>query len=173
MLLVGRAGQSFGHHAHRPAIVLAALLCGALTFAFYWWSQHWLLAGRVRWRPLLPGSIIVGLGTAVVFRLTRVIMPGSISWQVHAYGLVGVVFVLSVWLMILSAVIFGGILFGALLAERRRGGRPDPASVEGTPLSDSGLESAGSNGTDETDETGTDTDGTGTVRREPDQVGVP
>jgi uncharacterized BrkB/YihY/UPF0761 family membrane protein len=67
-------------------------------------------------------------------------MPGQISWQVHAYGLVGGVFVLSVWLMILSVVIFGGVLLGALVSERRAHTRhPENARPPLTPI---GLASA-------------------------------
>jgi membrane protein len=97
-----------------------------------------LLGGRVTWRALLPGALCVGLLTTVLFRLTRVIMPGQIAWQVHAYGLIGAVFVLSVWLMILSGVIFGGILIGALITERRA----DTGEVETSPLTVEGLASS-------------------------------
>jgi hypothetical protein len=84
----------------------------------YWWSQHWLLHGRVAWRGLLPAATAVGVYTTALMQVSRLIVPGQISWQVHAYGLVGGVFVLSVWLMILRMLIFAGVLTGALIAER-------------------------------------------------------
>ena len=110
MLLLGRLARTLDDQVGRPAMFAVMGVQGVLTFLFYWWSQHWLLGGRVTARALLPGAISVGVGTTILFRLTRVIMPGQISWQVHAYGLIGGVFVLSVWLMILSAVIFAGVL---------------------------------------------------------------
>lgn len=119
MLVLGRWARVLAEDWGRPILVAVMVLQGVLTFLYYWWSQHWLLAGRVSWRALLPGAACVGLGTAVLFRLTRVIMPGQIAWQVRAYGLIGCVFVLSVWLMILSVVLFGGVLIGALLTERQ------------------------------------------------------
>jgi uncharacterized membrane protein len=74
--------------------------------------------------------------------LTRVIMPGQVSWQVHAYGLIGGVFVLSVWLMILSVVIFGGVLIGALITERRAAkAGSDAGNVDESPLTLAGLDS--------------------------------
>jgi len=119
MLLLGRLGRTLDQHIGRPGLLAVAVTQGVLTFLFYWGSQHWLLAGRVTWRALFRGALFVGIGTTILFRLTRVIMPGQIAWQVHAYGLIGGVFVLSVWLMILSVVIFGGVLLGALVTERR------------------------------------------------------
>ena len=69
---------------------------------------------------------LVGLGrspvsTSALVQVSRLIVPGQISWQVHAYSLVGGVFVLSVWLMILSMLIFAAVLTGALITERRCG----------------------------------------------------
>lgn len=143
MLLLGRLGRELQEHINRPGIMSVAVVQGVLTFLFYWWSQHWLLAGRVTWRALRPGAVYVGIATVVMFRLTRVIIPGQISWQVHAYGLIGGVFVLSVWLMILSIVIFGGILAGALVTERRAARRGIEIGVpHESPLTLSGIASA-------------------------------
>ncbi len=119
LLSLGRVGRELHEHVGRPGLMGIAIVQGAVTFLFYWWSQHWLLSGRVTWRALLPGAVSVGILTTIMFRLTRVIMPYEMIWPVRAYGLIGGVFVLSAWLMILSIVIFGGVLFGALLAEKR------------------------------------------------------
>jgi membrane protein len=142
MLLTGR---SVGHwsdarHPHSGAWS-ATLLQGVLVFLFYWWTQHWLLGGRVTWRALRPGALAVSVLTTLMVRVSREIVPPQISWQVHAYGLVGGVFVLSVWLMVLSALIFGGVLIGALITERRT----DPARACSTdsPLTAEGLDSVG------------------------------
>lgn len=143
MLALGRFGRILDHHIGRPGLMAVALAQGVVTFLYYWWSQRWLLGGRVTWRSLLPGAIAVGIGTTVMFRLTRVIMPGQIAWQVHAYGLIGAVFVLSVWLMILSVVIFGGVLLGALITERRAAKNDvDAGNVDESPLTFAGLDSA-------------------------------
>ncbi|HKC27350.1 MAG TPA: YhjD/YihY/BrkB family envelope integrity protein [Jatrophihabitans sp.] len=118
VLGIGRFSRYLFDDLGWPGLLCIAVAQGFGTFLFYWWSQRWLLAGRVTWRALFPGAFVVGALTTIMFRLTRVILPGQISWQVHAYGLVGGVFVLSVWLMILSVVIFGGVLLGALMSER-------------------------------------------------------
>jgi membrane protein len=136
VLVLSRITREVGEHAQRSGVVLACLAQGVLTFLFYWWTQRWLLGGRVAWRALWPGALAVGIGTAVTFRLTRLIIPGEISWQVHAYGLVGVAFVLSVWLMILCGVVYAGVLFGAVVAERRAVAAEIPM-----PLTEAGLAS--------------------------------
>lgn len=138
MLALGKLARELDEHAGRPFMLGIMIFQGVLTFLFYWWSQRWLLGGRVTWRALLPGALCVGLLTTVLFRLTRVIMPGQIAWQVHAYGLIGAVFVLSVWLMILSAVIFTGVLLGAVITERRS----EAGELANSPLTVEGLTSA-------------------------------
>lgn len=143
VLVVGRFGRWLNHHVVHAGPLATVLMQGALVFLFCWWSQYWLLGGRINWRALLPGAIAVGVGTMILVRLSRVIMPGQISWQVHAYGLIGGVFVLSVWLMVLSVVIFAGVLFGALFVQRRRAAATsDPAAVDESPLTLAGLDSA-------------------------------
>jgi membrane protein len=140
MLGLGRFSRYLFDDLGWPGLLCISIAQGFGTFLFYWWSQHWLLARRITWRALFPGAFAVGVLTTIMFRLSRAIMPGQISWQVHAYGLVGGVFVLSVWLMILSVVIFGGVLLGALVSERRAHTRhPENARPPLTPI---GLASA-------------------------------
>ncbi len=142
-LLAGRLGKYVDEHVVPSGPTAAILLQAVLTFFFYWWSQRWLLGGRIEWRALLPGAIAVAIGTTALARLSRWIMPGQISWQVHAYGLIGGVFVLSVWLMVLSAVIFAGVLFGALHVQRRAAkADTDCGNVDESPLTLAGLSSA-------------------------------
>jgi membrane protein len=142
LLAVGRAGRELHESVGFTALLGMACLQGALTFAFYWWSQRWLLAGRVAWRALLPGAIAVGILTTVLFRLTRVFMPGQMAWPVRAYGLVGGVFILAAWLMILCVLIFAGVLFGALVTERRAERRAKRSAAQTSPLTVAGLASA-------------------------------
>jgi membrane protein len=121
----------------------ATLLQGLMTLIFYWWTQHWLLRGRVRWLSLLPGAIMVSLLLIATVQISRAIMPAQISWQVHAYGEIGAVFMLSIWLVAASIIVFAGVLIGALIAERHsdpdRHRVPTPGSP---PLTEQGLESA-------------------------------
>ncbi len=142
ILLAGRAGRWINNEIVATGVWAPVVLQGTLTFLFYWWSQRWLLGGRLAWRALLPGAIAVGVGTTILVRLTRVILPPQISWQVRAYGQIGTIFLLSAWLMILSAVVFGGVLFGALFVQRRMAKGDDPGVESGSPLTFVGLASA-------------------------------
>jgi len=49
-----------------------------------------------------------------------VVLPGQITDAVADYGPVGVTLVLSIWLVVLSGVIFGGALLGAVIVDRRQ-----------------------------------------------------
>jgi membrane protein len=141
-LAAGRIGHWSDKHVVGLGAWTATIAQGFLTFLFYWWTQRWLLGGRVTWRALLPGALSVGVLTSLMVRISREIVPPQIAWQVHAYGLIGGVFVLSVWLMVLSVLIFGGVLLGALLAERHAdsGSKRAPTTDE-LPLTVAGLES--------------------------------
>lgn len=145
LLGLGRLGKELSDTLGLSATMAIAIVQGCVTFAFYWWSQRWLLAGRVTWRALLPGAFAVGLLTTVMFRLTRWLMPSQMTWPVEAYGLIGAVFVLSIWLMALSIVIFGGALYGALVVERRAAAAAAAAGPDEpirSPLTAAGLDSA-------------------------------
>lgn len=136
LLLAGRLVRAMDATGTVLGVAAVLVLQAAIVFLFIWWSQHWLLGGRVEWRALAPGALVVAVLTVITVRLSRVIMDGQITWQVQAYGLVGVVFVMSVWLGIFSAVIFFGILAGAVWVERAA----DPTlAAEGEEISDSPL----------------------------------
>ncbi|MEO9138518.1 MAG: YhjD/YihY/BrkB family envelope integrity protein [Jatrophihabitans sp.] len=141
ILVAGRIGHWLNHHVIGIGPWAAALMQTFVTLLFYWWTQHWLLRGRVEWKAVLPGALAVSVLTTAMVHISRLIMHPQISWQVHAYGLVGAVFVLSVWLMVLSALIFGGILIGAIYIQQRR--EPEPVAPEdelrASPLTIDGL----------------------------------
>lgn len=119
VLFAGKIGHSINRNVMSLGPWAGMVLQGVMVLLFYWWAQYWLLNRRVSMRALLPGAVAVGVLSTIQVRVSRAIVPGQISWQVHAYGLVGAVFVLSVWLMVASGVIFGGVLLGALITERR------------------------------------------------------
>jgi len=50
--------------------------------------------------------------------VSQLVLPGQITEQVDEYGLIGATFVLSIWLVVFSAIVFGAALAGAILVER-------------------------------------------------------
>ena len=123
MVLAGRLGRWIGHPIELDSWT-AALAQGVLTALFYWWGQRILLDGRVAYRRLLPGALCVGAGIVVLTRVSPLILSGQITEEVADYGLIGAVFVLSIWLMVLSAVLMGGVLAGVLIVRRGEAMKP-------------------------------------------------
>ncbi|MFJ7998191.1 YhjD/YihY/BrkB family envelope integrity protein [Streptomyces sp. NPDC096310] len=112
-----------------------------LTFLFFWWSQHVLLAGRVRWRALAPGAVAIALGLLGLRVFSRVVFSPLIASNAVTYGPFGTVLVLQSWLVGVGFVVYGGALVGRLVHEHhthRRLGRA-PAAERG-PVPDSGAE---------------------------------
>ena len=74
--------------AERPVSAVAGggwlppLVTVGIMAPFFWWTMHFLLAGRVRWRTLLPSALITGvfyggLGLFSKFYFSDTIIPGS------------------------------------------------------------------------------------------------
>jgi len=114
VLYAGRLGHGVGRrlHAGRPAGPVTQLLVSLL---FFWWSQHLLLAGRVTWWRLLPGAACMALGITILVALSGSVMSHEIVAEVSDYGPIGATFVLSVWLVVLSGLICGSALAGAVI----------------------------------------------------------
>lgn len=108
-------GMSSG--ATRTAVVV---LGAPALVAWAWWTQHFLLGGRVAWRPLLPGAVTIGVGLIALGLVAGLLLSTSITTQHDEYGPIGVVFMMLSWLIALSVVLLGGALLGATLVQRSR-----------------------------------------------------
>ncbi len=112
-----------------PALgYVTTLVLYALGFAFLY---HYLPDRRVKWRQALIGGAI----TALLFALGRYAIglyianaaPGS------AYGSMGTLVIMLIWIYYASVVFFGGALITAVIDERaqaRRQPKPDAAPVD-------------------------------------------
>ena len=114
ILAAAGPGRWLDGHLEGAGDWLARLIRVLLIVGFYAWSQYWLLDRRIPARRLLPGAVAVGVFTMILVEASRLVVPGQIAWQMQAYGLVGVGFVLAAWRMILSVLIYAGVLVGAL-----------------------------------------------------------
>lgn len=90
-----------------------------LLFAWAWWMQHFLLGGRVGWRPLLGGAVALAIALFGLSIFNTLVLSRSIVTHSHEYGPIGVVFVLLSWFIALGVVMLGGALVGAVLYQRR------------------------------------------------------
>ena len=105
------------------ADVLISLLIGCLSALLI----LWLLPSRpVPLRPLLLPSLLVGVAfTTLNLLLGRVLVAIGIRFQ--AYGVVGGVLILTLWIWLLGVALYYGQCLGVVLARRdRQGGRSTP-----------------------------------------------
>jgi membrane protein len=72
-----------------------------------------LLQGRQPWLDLLPGAALTSVGLAVLTRTSEVVMPPYVAANVEQFGVLGLVFAASTWLLV-----FGGVLVVAAVLGR-------------------------------------------------------
>ncbi|MFC7840378.1 YhjD/YihY/BrkB family envelope integrity protein [Streptomyces sp. NPDC057382] len=85
--------------------------------AMWWWTQHLLLGGQIRWGPLLPGAVITALAVSGLSLAAQFYMPRALKRALDAYGAAGSVFVLLSWLIVLCTAIAVGLSVGAVLSQ--------------------------------------------------------
>jgi membrane protein len=98
----------------------AAVYAGffAIAAVFYWWTQHVLLMGGVRWRHLLPGAIGTGVCVTGLTVFSTYLFSGQIVSSYHDYGSIGVVTVLLSYLIGFGVCLHIGAVVGQMWNER-------------------------------------------------------
>jgi membrane protein len=105
--------------AHFGAKILIYAAFFAVAVFFYWWTQHILLLGKVRWRQLFPAAVatavcVTGLGAFSAFLFSGQIVSGD-----RDYGSIGVVTVLLSYLIGYGVCLHIGAVAGHVWNERR------------------------------------------------------
>jgi membrane protein len=100
-----------------PAVISVVEFVGFSLF--FWWSIHFLLAGRETWRAVLPAAIAtsafwLGLGVFAAFYFSSSLVSDS-----KTYGPIGVTFTLVTWFIAIGAVLTLGAVAGAVWQKRR------------------------------------------------------
>jgi membrane protein len=90
--------------------------------AFFCWTMHFLLAGRVRWRQLVRPAILTGLFWIGLELFSAAYFSRTIVSDSRLYGTIGVVFTLMIWFVAIGAVIMLGAVAGATWNQQK--GRP-------------------------------------------------
>jgi membrane protein len=98
------------HNADAAVLDLVSLVT---TTLFFWWTLHYLLAGRVAWRRLFrpaltSGVLWIGFGLFSTVYFSSLLISDS-----HTYGTIGVVFTLITWFFLIGGIIVLGAVFGA------------------------------------------------------------
>jgi membrane protein len=108
---------------------LAPVVTVAIMAPFFWWTMHFLLAGRVRWRILLPSAIITGVFFGGLGVFSRFYFSETIISDSKTYGTIGAIFGIMTWFIAIGAVIILGAAAGAVWEDRRNlrpGARESP-----------------------------------------------
>ena len=92
----------------------------ALFTPFYWWTMHFLLAGRVGWRRLLPSAVATGVFYAGLGVFSSFYFSSTIISDSKTYGPIGAVLSIVTWLIAISSVIILGAAAGSVWYDRRR-----------------------------------------------------
>ena len=123
--------------------VAQGLVTYAGTAAFFWWTMHLLLAGRVPWRRLIRAAALTALFWIGLELFSSVYFSATIISDSRLYGTIGVVFGLLTWFIAIGAVVALGAVAGAIWDQRKggsggirtgpsdrgHGGSPSPASA--------------------------------------------
>jgi membrane protein len=97
---------------------LAPPLTAAIMAPFFWWTMHFLLVGRVRWRTLLPSAVITGVFYGGLGVFSRFYFSGTIISDSKTYGTIGAIFGIMTWFIAIGAVIILGAVAGVVWEER-------------------------------------------------------
>ncbi|MGW6903364.1 YhjD/YihY/BrkB family envelope integrity protein [Streptomyces sp. NPDC054940] len=96
---------------------LGFLIILVMQAAMWWWTQHLLLAGVVRWAPLLPGAVITAIAVSCLSVTAHFYMPRALNRALANYGSAGSVFILLSWLIVVCVAVAIGLSAGAVLSQ--------------------------------------------------------
>ncbi|MGX1884990.1 YhjD/YihY/BrkB family envelope integrity protein [Streptomyces sp. NPDC055287] len=83
----------------------------------WWWSQHLLLGGLIRWLPLLPGAVLTAAAVTALSVGAQFYLPTALNRSLSEYGPLGPVFTVLSWLIVVCAAVAVGITAGAVVAQ--------------------------------------------------------
>ena len=97
---------------------------GLVTYAgvaaFFLWTTHFLLAGRVHWRHLVRPALLTALFWMGLELFSAAYFSPAIVSDSRLYGTIGVVFSLMIWFIAIGAVIVLGAVTGATWNQHKR-----------------------------------------------------
>jgi len=100
-----------------PGTLATVLLGVAGSTALWWWSAHTFLRGHVRWRPLLPTGLLVGVGSAAYAGAASLWMSKVLEGNVEQFGFVGVGMSFVTWFVGFGFLLVASAALGPCLVE--------------------------------------------------------
>jgi membrane protein len=117
--LVGRpVRDAFGGTGLIDLVIIATWM------PFFWWTMHFLLAGRVAWRALLPAAIFTSIFLAGLGVFSQFYFSSQITSDSRTYGAIGAVFGIVTWFIAVGAVLILGAVAGNVWNDRKARGSP-------------------------------------------------
>lgn len=112
-------------------LVPFAMALGALLYAALWFGASHVLPRRpgTPWSALLPGAVLVGLGTQGLYLFNVLYLNHKIQSASAAYGALGVAASALLWLYLLGRLMVAAPVLNATLWQRRTGEPDDAASA--------------------------------------------
>jgi uncharacterized BrkB/YihY/UPF0761 family membrane protein len=110
-----------------PGSVLVAVIVMAVSFMAWWWVSWQLPHAPVTARQLIPGAVLVAVGTEVLYLLTTYWIGHVVARKSHTYGAIGIALAVLLWVYVLGRIIVASA--GVNAALWRRGPTPT-ASVD-------------------------------------------
>jgi membrane protein len=96
-------------------LLISMLIAIALSMLLLWM----LPSRRVAWRRLFPGALLIGLSLTILnLALGRILVALGLRFQ--AYGLVGGVLLLSLWVWLVGVILYYGQCLCVVLDRRHR-----------------------------------------------------
>jgi uncharacterized BrkB/YihY/UPF0761 family membrane protein len=108
--------------AHPLGPVVRGFVSFGVLTTFFWWTMHFLLAGRVSWRRLFWPAFTTALFWLGLALVSSIYFSAAVISEDKLYGVNGVVFTLVTWFIAIGAVIVLGASCGAVWQARL--GRP-------------------------------------------------
>jgi membrane protein len=110
--------------------IIQVVLGFVVVAAFFAWTMHFLLAGRVPWRRVIEPALVTALLWTGLALFSSLYFSSVIIDDSRLYGTIGVVFTLLTWFFLIGGVTVFGATFGAVW--QRRAQATDPAVAQRT-----------------------------------------
>jgi membrane protein len=113
--LQGFVGRELGHTAARVPVYAVTFV---IAVAFFWWTVHVMLCGRIGWRQSFPAGLATGICATGLSVFSALFFSSQMVSGENDYGPIGVVTVLLSWLIGWAVCFHLGAVFGRMWNER-------------------------------------------------------
>lgn len=100
-----------------PGTLVTVVLAVTGSTLLWWWSAQTFLRGHVRWRPLLPTALLIGVGSSAYAGAASIWMPKVLEGNVQQFGFVGVGMSFVTWFVGFGFLLVGAAALGPCLVE--------------------------------------------------------